>query len=81
MSSMHSNQIQIWRDFVENLEESDLAFEERKIVYECLLDTFEEYEINEVESLIEQDKAFEQTYNERYPQMTEREDDDEEDWD
>lgn len=58
---------QILGQIVENLTDSDVSYDDRKLVYEILLETFEDFEAKNLEECIDIDPAFDEVWNEKYP--------------
>ena len=66
---------QILDQIIEKLVDSDLPYDERKIVYEVLLEVFEDFDAKNLDECLENDKAFDEVWNEKYPPEIEEEDD------
>ena len=77
--SSNSPTIRILGQFIEFLEESELPFDERKEVYDSLLDALEEFEFHkkDILEMLDLDSAFNMSYNERYLEVRKEEDDEE----
>ena len=58
---------QVLDQIIEKLVDSDISYDERKIVYEILLEVFEDFEAKNLDQCLENDKAFDEAYNEKYP--------------
>ena len=58
---------QILDQIIEKLVDSDISYDERKIVYEILLEVFEDFEAKNLDQCLENDKAFDEVWNEKYP--------------
>ena len=58
---------QVLDQIIEKLVDSDLPYDERKIVYEVLLEVFEDFEAKNLDECLENDKAFDEVWNEKYP--------------
>lgn len=58
---------QILDQIIEKLVDSELPYDERKIVYEVLLEVFEDFDAKNLDECLDNDKAFDETYNEKYP--------------
>ena len=65
---------QILDQIIEKLVDSDLPYDERKIVYEVLLEVFEDFDAKNLDECLENDKAFDEVWNEKYPPEIEEED-------
>ena len=62
-----TNGSQIFGQVVENLVDSDVSYDDRKIVYEILLEVFEDFDAKNLEECLDLDKAFDEVWNEKYP--------------
>ena len=58
---------QILGQIIENLTDSDVSYDDRKIVYEILLEVFEDFEAKNLEECLDYDKAWDEVWNEKYP--------------
>ena len=58
---------QVLDQIIEKLVDSDISYDERKIVYEILLEVFEDFEAKNLDQCLENDKAFDEVWNEKYP--------------
>ena len=58
---------QILDQIIEKLVDSDISYDERKIVYEILLEVFEDFEAKNLDECLDNDKAFDEVWNEKYP--------------
>ena len=58
---------QVLDQIIEKLVDSDISYDERKIVYEILLEVFEDFESKNLDECLENDKAFDEVWNEKYP--------------
>ena len=58
---------QVLDQIIEKLVDSDLPYDERKLVYEVLLDVFEEFDAKNLDQCLDNDKAFDEIWNEKYP--------------
>ena len=68
---------QIFGQFIENLIDSDVSYDDRKIVYEVLLEVFEDFEAKNLDECLDIDKAFDEVWNEKYPPDVEEFEDEE----
>lgn len=59
---------------IERLEESELTTDSRKEVYDILIDVLDEFEISGMETYLDIDPAFDETWRERYPEMEDEDD-------
>jgi hypothetical protein len=66
---------QILDQIIEKLVDSDVSYDDRKIVYEVLLEVFEDFEAKNLDECLENDKAFDEVWNEKYPPEIIEEDD------
>ena len=62
-----TNGPQIFGQFIENLVDSDVSYDDRKIVYEILLEVFEDFDAKDLDECLDLDKAFDEVWNEKYP--------------
>ena len=62
-----TNGSQIFGQFVEQLVDSDVSYDDRKIVYEILLEVFEDFDAKNLDECLDLDKAFDEVWNEKYP--------------
>jgi len=62
-----TNGSQIFGQIVENLVDSDVSYDDRKIVYEVLLEVFEDFDAKNLEECLDIDRAFDEVWNEKYP--------------
>jgi hypothetical protein len=62
-----TNGSQIFGQFVEQLVDSDVSYDDRKIVYEVLLEVFEDFDAKNLDECLDLDKAFDEVWNEKYP--------------
>jgi hypothetical protein len=58
---------QILDQIIENLVDSEISYDDRKIVYEILLEVFEDFDAKDLEVCLDMDKAFDEVWNEKYP--------------
>ena len=58
---------QILDQIIEKLVDIDLPYDERKVVYEILLEVFEDFDAKNLDQCLENDKAFDEVWNEKYP--------------
>jgi len=58
---------QILDQIIENLSDSEVSYDDRKIVYEILLEVFEDFDAKNLEVCLDMDKAFDEVWNEKYP--------------
>jgi hypothetical protein len=58
---------QILDQIIEKLVDSDVSYDDRKIVYEILLEVFEDFDAKNLEECLENDKAFDEVWMEKYP--------------
>jgi hypothetical protein len=58
---------QILDQIIENLVDSDVSYDDRKVVYEILLEVFEDFDAKNLDECLDLDKAFDEVWNERYP--------------
>ena len=58
---------QVLDQIIEKLVDSDISYDDRKIVYEVLLEVFEDFEAKNLEECLDNDKAFDEVWNEKYP--------------
>jgi len=72
-----SNGFQILDQIIENLVDSDVSYDDRKIVYEILLEVFEDFDAKNLEECLDMDKAWDEVWNEKYPPEVEDYEDEE----
>ena len=66
---------QILDQIIENLVDSDVSYDDRKVVYEVLLEVFEDFDAKNLDECLDLDKAFDEVWNERYlPEIEDLED-------
>ena len=58
---------QVLDQIIEKLVDIDLPYDERKVVYEILLEVFEDFDAKNLDQCLENDKAFDEVWNEKYP--------------
>jgi len=58
---------QILDQIIEQLVDSDVSYDDRKIVYEILLEVFEDFDAKNLEECLDMDKAWDEVWNEKYP--------------
>ena len=68
---------QILGQIIENLTDSDVSYDDRKIVYEILLEVFEDFDAKDLEECLDVDKAWDEIWNEKYPPKIDEEFEDE----
>lgn len=68
---------QILGQVIENLSDSDVSYDDRKIVYEILLEVFEDFDAKDLEECLDIDKAYDEVWNEKYPPEVEEFEDEE----
>lgn len=66
---------QILDQIIENLVDSDVSYDDRKVVYEILLEVFEDFDAKNLDECLDNDKAFDEVWNEKYPPEIEENDD------
>jgi hypothetical protein len=72
-----SNSSQILDQIIENLVDSEVSYDDRKIVYEILLEVFEDFDAKNLEECLDMDKAWDEVWNEKYPPEVEDYEDEE----
>lgn len=65
----------IFGQFIEQLYESDLGAEEREEVYRVLLEILADFDVKGMDGYLDLDPAFDEIFNEKYPQVDETDDD------
>jgi len=58
---------QILDQIIEQLVDSEVSYDDRKIVYEILLEVFEDFDAKNLEECLDNDKAWDEVWNEKYP--------------
>jgi len=66
---------QILDQIIEQLVDSEVSYDDRKIVYEILLEVFEDFDAKNIDECLENDKAFDEAYYEKYPPELEDDED------
>jgi len=66
---------QILDQIIEQLVDSEVSYDDRKIVYEVLLEVFEDFDAKNLEECLDNDKAWDEVWNEKYPPELEEEED------
>ena len=61
----------IFGQFIEQLSESELGTDEREETYRILLEVLEEFDVKGIDSYLNIDPAFDEVWNEIYPQEIE----------
>lgn len=72
-----NNGSQILDQIIENLVDSDVSYDDRKIVYEILLEVFEDFDAKNLQECLDMDKAWDEVWNEKYPPEVEDYEDEE----
>jgi hypothetical protein len=65
-----SNQSSIFGRVTEFLSETDIPFDDRKEVYEILLETFEDFGTKDLDEWLGIDPALDQVWEEKHPELT-----------
>ena len=58
---------QVLNQICENLVDGDVSYDDRKLVYEVLLDIFEDFGAKNLDECLDIDPAFDEIWNEKYP--------------
>ena len=66
---------QILDQIIEKLVDREVSYDDRKIVYEILLEVFEDFDAKNLEECLDNDKAWDEVWNEKYPPEMEDEED------
>ena len=69
---------QIFGQVIENLVDSDVSYDDRKVVYEIMLEVFEDFDAKNLDECLDLDKAFDEVWNEKYPPEMDEDYEDEE---
>jgi hypothetical protein len=64
---MKAQGTQVLGQILERLSESDVSYDDRKEVYEILLEVFEDFDAKNLEECLDIDAAFDEVWNEKYP--------------
>lgn len=72
-----NNGSQILDQIIENLVDSDVSYDDRKVVYEILLEVFEDFDAKNLQECLDMDKAWDEVWNEKYPPEVEDYEDEE----
>ena len=67
---------QILDQIIEKLVDSDVSYDDRKIVYEILLEVFEDFDAKNLDECLDNDKAWDEVWNEKYPPEIEEDEND-----
>jgi hypothetical protein len=62
---------QILNQITENLVDSEVSYDDRKMFYEVLLEVFEDFGAKNLDECLDNDPAFDETWNEKYPPQIE----------
>lgn len=66
---------QVLGQILENLTDSDVSYDDKKIIYEVLLEVFEDFDAKNLDECLDIDPAFDEVWKEKYPpEMNEYED-------
>ena len=58
---------QVLGQILENLTDGDVSYDDRKTVYEVLLEVFEDFDAKNLEECLDIDSAFDEVWKEKYP--------------
>lgn len=58
---------QVLGQILENLSDGEVSYDDRKIVYEVLLEVFEDFDAKNLQECVDIDPAFDEVWNEKYP--------------
>ena len=72
-----NNGSQILDQIIENLVDSEVSYDDRKVVYEILLEVFEDFDAKNLQECLDMDKAWDEVWNEKYPPEVEDYEDEE----
>lgn len=61
---------------VEKLLDSDLSYEDRMLCYEQIIEVFEDFEVKNLEECLDIDRAFDEVWYEKYPELEAANDED-----
>jgi hypothetical protein len=70
---MAGDRAAIFGQFIEGLAESEVSSDDRRVVYDVLLEVLEEFDIKGMETYIDVDWAFEEAWYRKYPELEEEE--------
>jgi hypothetical protein len=58
---------QVLGQILESLSEGEVSYDDRKVVYEVLLEVFEDFDAKNLQECVGIDSAFDEVWNEKYP--------------
>ena len=64
---MKAQGAQVLGQILERLTEEDISYDDRKAMYEVLLEVFEDFEAKNLEECLDIDPAFDEVWKEKYP--------------
>ena len=64
---MKAQGTQVLGQILERLSEGDVSYDDRKEVYTVLLEVFEDFDAKNLDECLDNDKAFDEVWNEKYP--------------
>lgn len=69
------NSTAILGQIIEKLSDSDLSYDDRMLVYENILEVFEDFEVSNIEECLDIDRAFDVVWYEKYPELESNDED------
>ena len=63
------NNATILGQIIEKLSDSDVSYDDRMIVYEQILEVFEDFDVKNLEECLDIDRAFDEVWYEKYPEL------------
>ena len=72
---MKAQGTQVLGQILERLIDGDVSYDDRKVVYEVLLEVFEDFDVKNLDECLDIDSAFDEVWNEKYPPEIEEYDD------
>ena len=64
---MKAQGTQVLGQILERLSEGDVSYDDRKVVYEVLLEVFEDFDAKNLDECVDIDSAFDEVWKEKYP--------------
>lgn len=54
---------------IEKLSDSDVAYDDRMLVYEQILEVYEDFDVKNIDECLDIDRAFDEVWYEKYPEL------------
>lgn len=65
----------IFGQLIERMSDSEISYEDRLVVYELMLEVFEDFDVKNLNEYLDIDRAFDQVWYEKYPDLKDDSDD------